>query len=288
MNDEKTKQPRSMGNCNLCDRSLAKRGMTRHLQSCLKKHADRVAAGKKKMNPATVFHLVVEDRWYLDYWLHLLVPANAVLATLDQFLRDTWLECCHHLSAFTIDGRRYNYAMPGGFGLFGADEDDEEDLGEDEEEDDENLAEYEPGEASLGTGARKAVDPFGLGDPFDIPEDRDMNVTLGKVLRPKLQFDHEYDFGTTTELILKVASKVEAPLADDAIFVMARNDPPDIRCAECDKPATEICTQCMYDEHACFCDDCARKHECEEEMFLPVVNSPRMGVCGYCGPGDQQ
>ena len=31
------------------------------------------------------------------------------------------------------------------------------------------------------------------------------------------------------------------------------------------------------------CEDCAKTHECGEEMLLPVCNSPRLGVCGYCG-----
>jgi hypothetical protein len=35
-----------------------------------------------------------------------------------------------------------------------------------------------------------------------------------------------------------------------------------------------------------YCDKCLTKHECGDEMSLPVVNSPRMGVCGYCGEGD--
>ena len=26
-----------------------------------------------------------------------------------------------------------------------------------------------------------------------------------------------------------------------------------------------------------------RNHDCGEEAILPVVNSPRMGVCGYTG-----
>jgi hypothetical protein len=34
-----------------------------------------------------------------------------------------------------------------------------------------------------------------------------------------------------------------------------------------------------------FCDSCAEKHE-HEEMLLPVVNSPRMGVCAYDGELD--
>ena len=30
-----------------------------------------------------------------------------------------------------------------------------------------------------------------------------------------------------------------------------------------------------------FCDECLVGDE--EEGYLPVVNSPRTGVCGYCG-----
>ena len=29
-----------------------------------------------------------------------------------------------------------------------------------------------------------------------------------------------------------------------------------------------------------------REHECGEQMFMPSVNSPRMGICGYCGQSD--
>jgi len=31
------------------------------------------------------------------------------------------------------------------------------------------------------------------------------------------------------------------------------------------------------------CEGCAGEHECGEEMLLPVVNSPRVGMCGYEG-----
>jgi len=42
----------------------------------------------------------------------------------------------------------------------------------------------------------------------------------------------------------------------------------------------------MYEEEAKFCDICAKKHakKCEdfaEYAAMPVVNSPRMGVCAY-------
>lgn len=41
------------------------------------------------------------------YWMYIALPKNASLSQLDQFLRDTWLECCGHLSEFTISGRHY-------------------------------------------------------------------------------------------------------------------------------------------------------------------------------------
>lgn len=41
-------------------------------------------------------------------WMFLTVPSNATLHFLDQFLRKTWLECCGHMSMFTIDRKRYS------------------------------------------------------------------------------------------------------------------------------------------------------------------------------------
>ena len=35
------------------------------------------------------------------------MPADATLADLDRFLRDIWLECCGHMSQFTIGKARY-------------------------------------------------------------------------------------------------------------------------------------------------------------------------------------
>src|SRR5690606_29218003 len=41
------------------------------------------------------------------YWMLVTVPKNSTFGDLDQFLRDAWLECCGHLSEFTIGNRRY-------------------------------------------------------------------------------------------------------------------------------------------------------------------------------------
>lgn len=65
--------------------------------------------------------------------------------------------------------------------------------------------------------------------------------------------------------------------------MLARNHPHEIECSYCGKPATHVCRECIYDDGGWLCDDCTEKHECGEEMLLPVVNSPRVGVCAYTG-----
>jgi len=118
------------------------------------------------------------------------------------------------------------------------------------------------------------------GSPW-FPEDRDMDVRLGEVLHPKLEFSYQYDFGTTTHIDLRVASAREGVmLGDSKIILMARNQPLDYRCDACGEPATVICTFCDY---TLLCDACRETHECDEAGLLPVVNSPRMGMCGYVG-----
>ncbi len=36
-----------------------------------------------------------------------------------------------------------------------------------------------------------------------------------------------------------------------------------------------------------YCDKCIEAHECGEDYVMPIVNSPRTGVCGYVGPFEQ-
>lgn len=68
-----------------------------------------------------------------------------------------------------------------------------------------------------------------------------------------------------------------------AVRVVARNEPPIWPCDTCGQPATLVCAQCVYDGQAFYCAEHGPSHDCGEEMLLPVVNSPRMGVCGYAG-----
>ena len=186
------------------------------------------------------YHIKVADRYDPRYWMHLDVPKSLRLSDLDTYLRNIWLECCGHLSAFSISGVRY--------------------------ESDDTL--------SLG--------------PFAGPRPRNMRVKLYKVLRPGRTFSYEYDFGSTTALALRVGSEGQSDLRL-GIHLLARNDPPVLVCHSCGvASATAICAECIsyegYDLVGGYlCTDCGGRHACDEWMRLPVVNSPRTGVCGYGG-----
>lgn len=208
--------------------------MTKHLKICQQQQEQRKVVSdtttkKQNLQKMKLFHIIVEGRYSPKYWMHLEIPSTATLRDLDDFLRDTWLECCGHLSAFTIEGERY------------------------------------------------------VSYPDKEFDDKSMNISLNKILDVGMKFHHEYDFGTTTELALKVISERELEISRKTIQLLARNEPPSINCDSCGKIATVICSECIYEGKGWLCDECASKHECDEEMQMPVVNSPRVGMCGYTG-----
>jgi hypothetical protein len=138
-----------------------------------------------------------------------------------------------------------------------------------------HLSAFEIGKQRYSSGAGMFAD-------WEMDEKK-MGVRLDKVLMPGLTFFHEYDFGTTTELSLKVLAEENREAKGPSIQMLARNTAPLIPCGGCGKPATQVCSQCVYDEQGWLCDACAEHHECGVDMFLPVVNSPRVGMCGYSG-----
>jgi hypothetical protein len=114
--------------------------------------------------------------------------------------------------------------------------------------------------------------------------ERSMNARVSSVLARGGRFNCEYDFGSTTYLTLKVLATRSGVIGRPAARLLARNEPPVWRCARCDLPATLICPFCLYEGNPFCCARHAREHACDgEESFLPVVNSPRMGICGYTG-----
>lgn len=230
MGEQKKARQTSKGKCGLCGGTFSKAAMTKHLKSCKEKRAaSETSSAKPKRRKTKILHLVVQGRYLQEYWMHLEAQSDATLEDLDRFLRYTWLECCGHMSAFTIQGTTYEVAE----------------------------------------------------NPF--MEVELMNVALGEVLSPGMKFYHDYDFGTTTELALRVVSEREGEIKSKAIQILARNDAPSIACQSCGEDATQVCAQCVWSGEGWLCDKCAHEHECDEEMFLPVVNSPRVGMCGYTG-----
>jgi hypothetical protein len=81
--------------------------MTRHVQACSPPEASGLPPASRKQTPGPNFHLAIEGRDAKAYWMHVAVPLTAPLSKLDDFLRHTWLECCGHLSAFEVGGKRY-------------------------------------------------------------------------------------------------------------------------------------------------------------------------------------
>lgn len=219
MDHEPKKRRTSRGTCLLCQNEFGKAAMTRHLEKCLEAHPTPPPSGKKEVQEARLVHLRVEGAYGPEYWLNLEARADATFRDLDRFLRNLWLECCGHMSAFT-----------------------------------------------LGNSSRR----------------QSMSVPLGRALAPGLTFRHEYDFGSTTELKLKALSERRG-IQDASVRLLARNVPPDIMCDRCGQPAAQICTLCLNEDNGMLCEGCAAKHGCDECYLLPLVNSPRTGVCGYEG-----
>lgn len=208
--------PKTRGNCAKCSKAFAHAGMARHLAACL-------GAG-----PA--LHVAL-DAGPGTWWMHLALSPSASLRDLDQFLRETWLECCGHLSAFDIGPARFESTL-------------------------------DPGEDYWG------------------PKPRSMAAKASKVLPPGTTFRHEYDFGSTTELRGRVYGGV--PAGRTKVTLLARNEPILWPCEGCGSVATRICPYC----DGMACDTCPRPCTCRSawpDESLPVVNSPRMGVCGYVG-----
>ena len=210
----------SKGKCRLCQKSISRRAMTRHLKTCMKKRK----SDEDKNNNQASFLIKAHAGPFFVYF-----EANTelTLEDVDQFLRDLWLECCGHLSDFIINSVRYSRY------------------------------------------------------PEPVSNEKNMKIKLKQVLKPALKFGHEYDFGTTTELELECLSKINR--AQREINILARNDMPNFKCQKCGESATEVCTRCIWDSEGFFCSKCAKTHKCEGEYFLPLVNSPRSGLCGFTG-----
>lgn len=216
--------------CGICGEEVAVKQMLRHVKAC--RQANPLKEGKRQQK---IFTLRVTSLEYPGYFLYLEIEGGQRLFLLDSFLRDIWLECCGHISQFTIAGEVYSS--------------------------------YTDGEMMEELG-----------------EQSDMSVKLQKVMGKGLAFQYEYDMGSTTDLKLEVVDVRETKeKLPKGFLLVARNLAPAIPCKECKAPATQVLMD-YSEDHGAYCDDCAEKKFGDDtDMMLPVVNSPRMGVCGYTG-----
>ena len=235
---------KSEGKCLFCGEIFTKVGINKHLFAHLKEIGKSGQSGQSFLLKVEPLKRRSETPYFLSLW----VDGETTLKTIDTFLRDIWLECCGHLSAFTLPGQKTanKFNLKGIYNSFLVDND----------------SEYS--------------------------DEISMRKKTKVVFSKGLKLEYTYDFGSSTQLNITVISEIPVK-ADKKIVLLSRNEPLEILCSVCKKaPATQICTMCCYDEDAEFCEKCAKKHEkmCNDfadYAAMPVVNSPRMGICGYKG-----
>lgn len=113
---------------------------------------------------------------------------------------------------------------------------------------------------------------------------------IEQALHPGEELTHIYDFGTSSETLVKAVSiRQGTPTTRRPIALMVRNLQPEASCIECDQPAKWLCQECMIEEDTSglLCDEHAEDHP-HDNYGEPVelANSPRMGMCGYDGPAE--
>lgn len=153
--------------------------MIKHLAACKE---NLFAHAKEKTK---YYEVVFYGKYDKDYWLIIQVKENATLKDLDQFIRNIWVECCGHLSAFDIYGQRYE-SIP--------------------------------------------ANDFYWREPA-----KSMNCKLKNIFEQGMQMEYEYDYGSTTELIICVQDFYNAPNQKEKITILSRNNPPQFVCSICGK-----------------------------------------------------
>lgn len=210
--------------CRVCGYVGTKASMTRHLVTCEKR---RAADGK----PREVFRLRVSGGG--PFWLDIEAAADATLNDIDLFLRGIWLECCGHLSEFTI-----------------------------------------------------GPEPEWLDDAFGMSprprKGKKAALKLKDLLSVGQKFGYTYDMGSSTDLELTVQAQ-ETTKGDKVVALLARNLPPVWKCSKCDAPAKWIHSWEYDEETGMPLFYCGKHGKTTRDEQLPVVNSPRIGVCGYEG-----
>lgn len=111
---------------------------------------------------------------------------------------------------------------------------------------------------------------------------KDMNVKLKDVITLKDKMNYQYDFGSTTDLTIKVVGELSSSRIGKKIEILARNNAPQVECSKCNNKAL------YYDieNYEYLCEKCYHNIDEEDRELINEMeywNSPRDGVCGYYG-----
>jgi hypothetical protein len=110
------------------------------------------------------------------------------------------------------------------------------------------------------------------------------------VFKSHRQIMHLYDMGSTSETILRVLTERKAaPTTERPLVLLMRNKMPEASCDECGGAAQWMCTECLAEEgtYVALCNDCLEPHgHTTDYEPAALINSPRMGMCGYEGPAE--
>ncbi len=209
------------GVCILCGDVLSAEDMKAHISVCIQNESD--ADGEENLL------LRISDVDDADYWMYAFLKKDASLAQLDNFLRDVWVDCCGHMSVFTVGGEEY----------------------------------YSSNAREMGGHS--------------------MNARVFKGMACGTEMLYEYDFGTPTRLKIELVDEYKAKKRQRKALQLARNIQPKYTCVSCGRRA-ELVESRMGESisEMAYCEVCAsEKAQREGCMMLPILNSPRCGVCGY-------
>jgi hypothetical protein len=207
---------------------MMKNVVTKHLSTCPKHQAIIQQVETKKGKKETLFHLRAQSAHNKEFWFDVEMRGSSTLQDLDDYLRGIWLECCGHLSQFSI---------------------------------------------GTWTGEELA-----------------MERRIDDVFTRLKELTHIYDFGTSSETVIALVGTREGhPTTSRPLTLMARNLMPEAKCTVCEQPATQLCMECLVEEEkwGTLCDAHVKEHPHDNYGEpLPLVNSPRLGMCGYEGPAE--
>ncbi|GGJ27280.1 hypothetical protein [Deinococcus roseus] len=237
--------------CKLCGQDVSYGQLTRHLQKCVPDHPP---ASKGKPEPIRVVRLSASGMF-----LVLELPAKSKFFDLDDALRAIWLECCGHMSMFTVreNGEKVMYTAD---------------------------AEGGDSEGFYGWLPREKPMSSRIADVLQVGVKGEYEYDMGSTTHLKLQvlFEHMAPW----------------PRGKPKVRLLARNLKPEYACDTCGQPAVHACAECVMEEGdfqrlKLFCQEHAEQHIADEHedddcVLMPLGNSPRDGVCGYEGTEEDE